>query len=287
MLKTLYALSEKYKQKNIYIWGFNRDSVNVFTDLAYRGINVCGFVDISERCIGQHFMNRQIVKINTLHMESDIVVIPAEIDKEYLKSKYKQINYLYAKEILDINKDLQDRRIIIYGIGYQGEKIFELLKSNGIEIEAACVTEQIQKIWKRKKVFCVDELQLDSNAAIIIATINQAYREQMLENIRQYDVDKYVVDVLDCLSLTQGDIFQIINKAYIEDREIYLYGNNSEEAKLIEYILKKYDIPLRGKVYKEAIEKYGIEDVYNLVYTTIQNVTVIIAENNSKESENV
>lgn len=289
MLRALYSLSEQFWENNIYVWGIDRDSVNLFTNLAYHEINVHGFVDLSKRHVGKYFMNRPIIHEGMLSKNKDIVIIPIQGIKKDIQKKFPQIRFFYAREIIGLNKKLRNKKIILYGIGYRGTEIYTLLQNAGIEIEAACVSEKRQDVWNGKKVYSVDELQADSDTVIVIATYKEAYKEDMLKRLRKYDcaMDKYVDEMLDIFSIGQGDMFQIINKANVENREIYLYGNNSDEEQFIEYILKIYNISIRDKIYKNEIEEFGIKNIYELMYGSIGNKTVIVAVREPEESEKV
>jgi len=44
MIKMIYTLPDKMRQKKIFVWGINRDSMVVFAFLAFRGFNIAGFL---------------------------------------------------------------------------------------------------------------------------------------------------------------------------------------------------------------------------------------------------
>lgn len=88
-------------------------------------------------------------------------------------------------------------------------------------------------------------------------------------------------------SIWSGNTFQVINKAISEKKDIYLYGNYSEESQLIEDILAQYRVKIAGKVYKNEIKNKNILDIYELAYKNIDKLAVIIAEYDEKQSESV
>lgn len=88
-------------------------------------------------------------------------------------------------------------------------------------------------------------------------------------------------------SIWSGNTFQVINKAISEKKDIYLYGNYSEESQLIEDILAQYQVKIAGKVYKNEIKNKNILDIYELAYKNIDKLAVIIAEYDEKQSESV
>ncbi|MBD5521748.1 MAG: SGNH/GDSL hydrolase family protein [Lachnospiraceae bacterium] len=287
MLKILYTLSKEYQDKNIYLYGINRDSVNVFTDLAYRGINVSGFVDPSGRYVGSDFMNRPIVSGNTLFGNKDIIIIHSCKSKAEIQGEFPETKVFYSNEILDVDYELKDKRVLLYGIGERGEEVYQLLCQRGIAIEAVYVTEKKQDTWNGLEVHAIEELREDSKTAIIIAAKVNRYQEEMLGKIEKCRLVKYIDEFLPEFWSEQGDLFQVIHKACTEGKEIWLYGNDNEDSQLIENILGKYDISVCGKVYEEEIEEKGIKNIYELAYEDVKNIMVIIAERNRQKSQNV
>ena len=67
MFKAIYAIAKTIQEKDLYIYGINRDSVAVFTNLALWGADIKGFIDSGEeRYVGQHYMNRPILSIEQI-----------------------------------------------------------------------------------------------------------------------------------------------------------------------------------------------------------------------------
>lgn len=287
MLKLLYTLSEMHKGKHIYLYGVNRDSVNVFADLAYRGIVVEGFVDVLGRYIGSYFMKRPIVGKNILLGKKDMIVISDDKNRDAVQKDFPETGVFYRDEILDVDDALKEKSVLLYGTGERGEEIYRLLQQKGIAIEAAYVTEKRQETWNGLAVHGIEELPEDSGTAVILAAKVKRYQEEMLEKIEGCKVEKYIDEFLPVFWSEQGDLFQVIHKAAAEEKEIWLYGNDNEDARLIERILEKYDIPVCGKVYEEAIEEKGIKNVYELAYEDIENITVVITERDRIKSQSV
>lgn len=285
MLKILYTLIEKFVDKNIYIYGITRNSINVYTDLAYRGINICGFVEVNDRYVGEQFMNRLIIGKDRLSKTEDIVIIWDGVSRKSAEEELPGIEIFYKNEVLDIDYKLKYKKVILYGIGERGEEIYSLLTERGIKVAAVCVSKKQQDAWHGLKVYDVDELRDDPDISIIIAVKLQKHKNAMLEKIKEYQVDKYIDEFLTEFWAKEGDLFQIINAANTNGRELYLYGNDNEATRLIESILDRYDITVKGKIYKTEILELKIQNLYELAYKNIDNLTVIVAEQNRIESQ--
>lgn len=63
MVHLLYTLPDEIKQKNIYIWNVDKDSITEFTKLALRQIDIKGFITQEKAYIGEFYMNRPVMKI--------------------------------------------------------------------------------------------------------------------------------------------------------------------------------------------------------------------------------
>ena len=88
MLKIFYSIAEKIQKKDIYIYGIKRDAITVFTNLAFVGADIGGFIDVEKRYTEECFMNRPIVSIERINNIPNIVVIaPDVIEKSVVKEK--------------------------------------------------------------------------------------------------------------------------------------------------------------------------------------------------------
>ncbi len=287
MLKILYTLSGKYREEHLYLYGIDRDSVNVFADLAYRGIVIDGFVDISGRYIGSCFMKKPVVDKQVLYGNKNIIIIPDCREKEGIQKDFPETRIFYRDEILDVDDELKDKKVLLYGIGERGEEIYRLLQQKGIAIEAIYVTEKKQDTWHGLAVHNIEELREEPQTVIIIAAKVKRYQEEMLGKIEKYRLVKYIDEFLPEFWIEQGDMFQVIHKACSEGKGIWLYGNDNEDAQFIENILIKYDISICGKVYKEEMTEKDIKNIYELAYEDIDDVTVVVTERNRLSAQSV
>lgn len=285
MLKILYTLSEKFRDKNIYIYGITRNSINIFTDLAYRGTNICGFVETNGRYVGEQFMNRPIVGKDGLSGACDVVILWEGVPKGTAEQELPGIEVFYADEALDIDYRLKHKKVVIYGIGERGEEIYGLLAERGIKAAAACVTEKKQDIWHGLKVYGIEELRDNPDMAVIVAVRLQKYKNAMLEKIKEFRAEKYIDEFVPAFWAREGDLFQIVNVANTNQKEIYLYGNDAEATEFVESILNRYDISVQARIYKTGIPEQNIENIYELAYKDTDNITVVVAEQNRKESQ--
>lgn len=278
MLKTFYSIAEKIQEKDIYIYGINRDAITVFTNLAFEGADIGGFIDVEKRYTEECFMNRPIVSVERINNMSNIVVIvPDVIEKSVVKERLgKDTEVFYYDEIIVPNNELKEKDVYIYGIGGYGEKVYKQCCEYGIKIKAVCVTKKGNVTeWNGLPVLEIEEVDVLEDCNFVIATIHSTYRKQMLEVLSKYKGDKYVFNYVMPHHISEGRLFQIIGKAVKEHKKIWLYGENEDLAEKVIEVLTRYSVEIQGK----------ISNLYNLAYDSIEDIVVIITENDEYEVE--
>lgn len=291
MYKALYSISSAFVKKHIYVYGINRDSITMFTDLAFRDADIAGFWEDKNRFVGDFLLNRPIVSTNQLCDDYEaIVVLPKEIEKE-IPAKYVRGEILfYVEEIIELNPNIRcGKDIYIYGIGRQGEKVYDLLTRNGIDIIGGCITDKEGfRLWHEKPVISVKELKGRDNYLIIIATTRKKFKREMLNNlVGERAVDIFIDQFMEPYIAYAGTFFQIVGKAVKEQKDIWLYGKNDDAEQFVERIFKRYQIEVKEKIYKREMPEYHIRNIYELMHKNIRNIVVVISEQDAKEVESV
>lgn len=279
MLKTIYVISKEVQKKDIYIYGINRDSITVFTNLAFWGCDISGFIDdMEERYIGEYFVNRPIVSAEQIkNLKGAVIVVSEAIGKNEIRQILgESVEVFYYNEIIELNEDLKDKEVYLYGIGAQGEKIYKQCCASGIKISAVCVSKKGSiTVWNDLPVYEIDAVEKEKDCAFIIATMQPAYREQMLASLRHHAGDIYVLNYMMQHHISGGRFFQIIGKAVTEHKKIWLYGKNKDFKEKVVEILLRYSIEIEGKV----------NSLYDLAYEDIDDVVIVIADNDEYEVE--
>lgn len=278
MLKAFYSITKRVQNK-IYIYGVDRDSITVFTNLALWGGDICGFIDDEEeRYVGEYFMNRPIIEAKQIEdMRDAVIVVPDAIEKNVVKEKLgEDIEIVYYNEIIVPNQELKKKDIYIYGIGEYGEKMFAQCCKHGIKIKAVCVTQKGSVTeWNHLPVLEISEIDTEEDCAFIIATVSSTYQEQMMETLKDYRGDKYVYNYILQHHIIEGRFFQIIGKAVIEHKKIWLYGKNQDLKERVTDVLLRYSVDIQGE----------INDLYALPFHSIEDTVVVIADSDESEVE--
>ncbi len=277
MIHSLHTLMRKYVDKKIYIWDIERDSICLFMKVAFRGINISGFVTSQEVYVGEMYMNRPVVALKQVKKEKDsIILLHDSVPKKIIKNLPID-KTVYWKNVQEIDEKLRQKKIIIYGVGKKAAQLDEKLAGEGIIAELYCVTKgdpAVQK-FRGKKVITVDELKEYEEYALLIATDVPRYRMEILYDFCgeiYMDVEGFV----DCDDRT--NLIQSIDLAIKKFRKIYFYGQKNKVAELLEKCLNIYGIEIDGYVYEKADEEQRIQNIYELAYEGVRDKLVIITE---------
>ena len=278
MVRLLYTLPSEIKNKPIYIWNIDKDSITEFTKLAIRQIDIKGFVTKEEVHIGEYYMNRPVVGIETVLKEEDSVIILSEkCDRSKIPERIDQKAY-YISELLQIDEELKKKKVYIYGAGAGEKKICAELKDSNIDIEAFCVTHrENEKMVEDKDVNQIDEIVQENNNAFIVSVLHDCDKQEMIDVLDEFGADIYIRDFLNDHTIFVISLFQSIHKAWYEKKKIYVYTKKlGGYLRFIEKTLDVYGIRISGYVCKEASEKLGIRDIYELAYEEIQDTYVLV-----------
>lgn len=266
MIKELYTLSKKYENKKIYIWNTNRNSLMVFAKLAHKRINVCGFVTTG-LFVGEYIMNRLVVNVSAIEQQKEVLIIIADECKkrkvqEFL-SPNSSVEIVGYSESLAVDYRLKDKNVILYGRGEGSRYVKGLLNEVEVDILGYVLTKVTaqDKRLADKPVFTLEQLSQKKEATVVITAManNKHYQWEMLQSLERVGIEDIY---LNGTFVTDQDInnsitFQTIDRAYKENKKIYIYGKADEYGNLIKDILKIYGIPCEG-----FLDEYGLYDKY-------------------------
>lgn len=279
MICLLYTLGKKYRNKKIYVWNINRTSMNMFTQIALRRIDIQGFIAMEKVYVGETYMNRPVLDIEQIKDDEDsVILVPNDIPKDKIdilsNGKAK-----YWSEVLEFNQELQNEKIIMYGMGGGADEMEKLLFREGLKTELYCVTERRgTTCHKGKMVIEAGQIGDYEDYSIIISVKSQKDRSEILETLSGFDGKIYVEHIMDESMLTQIDIIQNLEFAIRNNKEIYLYGSNKAFRKLIEEMLHIYGEKVHGYLSETECKERGIDSVYLLALDGTENKFIIINE---------
>lgn len=277
MICWLYGLKKKYSGKTIYVWDINRGAVEVFGALAFMKVDIKGFVTMDEEFAGETYMNRPVLFLNQIIQDKDSVVVAADTVSE---SKFDLISdrIVHLSEALEFNGELKQKRIIVYGIGKGADRMSELLLKNEMDVDLYCVTQNDQKVhrYRGKKVIEAAELNDYRDRAVIISALRTRYIGEILEVLEEFQGCIYLEKVVGMVNALLRNLFQSIDLALKENREIYLYSKRNALSELIEDVFRIYGIRVNGYVYDKTDKE--IENIYELASRGVENKLIIINE---------
>lgn len=271
------TIKKAYKNKKIYIWNVNRDSIALFMKAAFHGISIRGFVTFGEYA-GESYMNRPVVDIH--EMETGSVILAADNVLQDERNMLPDDGIISWSDVLEVNEELYEKKIIVYGTGMGAETLCEKLLEHGLEADLFCMTkrEQITQ-FKGKPVIEAEDLHRYEDYAILISVRFMEYRMQILEILHGFQGCVYLnMEDMNLAVAGATNFIQNLDAAFREHKKIYLYGTKNAMAQWIEHVLSVYGIEIQGYVNEEADEQKCIESIYELSYEGMEDKFVIINE---------
>ncbi len=287
MIRLLNTLSENMKRNDIYVWDIDKDAITEFTKLAIRQIDVKGFVVEEKSYIGECYMNRPIIGIQEVSKkEAAIIILSEKCDRSKIPAAVAKKAYLLS-ELLQIDEELRNKNVYIYGAGVGGKDIYGKLRNCNIEVEAFCVTHRdSDSTVEGKKVYQISEVPQGKSNAFIVSVLYEKAKQEIIDVLDGYDAEIYVRDFLDDNSILVISLFQSIHKAWKENKKIYIYTRTlGGYCQLMKQVLKIYGIEVCGYVHKEPKENLGIRNVCELVYEDISEIYVFVNDLDILERE--
>ncbi|MCM1120955.1 MAG: hypothetical protein NC489_23275 [Ruminococcus flavefaciens] len=295
MIHTFYTLKKEYQDKKICIWDVNEDSIGMFAMLAFRRIDIFGFVTSQKEYVGEIYMNRPILDIEQTNQEMIVLVYDSVLKEimDKLIMDNSNITFIYWSDALAINEQLRKQPVVIYGIGAAADKLTEVLKSENIDVDLYCVTKKTQvSDYRGKRIIEVADLEKYRDCAVLIGAARFNSRFEMLNNLSNFQGDIYLkmenvkfgnhMANLNYLGAGLLDIPDIMLMQYIDlarrrHRKIYLYGcEKNLLADLITDVLRIYNIGIEGYVCEKKDERKHIQSIYDLAYESVEDKLIII-----------
>lgn len=279
MVFALYTLMEKYKNKKLYIWNVNRDSIGIFTKAFLSRIRIQGFVSDEETEKNDTYMNCPVIFKEEVSKDSDAIVLLADEVSEDVKTILPDGQAVYWSDSLEIHHDLRKSRVIVYGTGGGAARLNQIFDRENIKPECYCVTNQNHAAYYAgKKVIDAGQLGNYQGCSVIVSVWNRQYHSEILDTLNNFTGAIYIdTDYLQD-SFSMINFIQSIEYAVKKNRKIYLYGKRDMIAELIEESLSSYHICIDGYVYSEKNEADAIESIYALALEGVKDKLIIINE---------
>lgn len=282
MINILYTLSEKYENRDVYIWDVNKDAMTAFTGLAFRNVSIKGFVTLKKEFVGQSFVNRKIVGPEYLKDKKNVLIIASD-NCDIVQIKYesisKDIEIIPYSKALNLNRKLKHEKIIVYGTGKRGDELFHTLTEKHISIDFFCLSVKgDEDFFNDIPVVAFDDIKEKDKYSIIIAVEKEIYKIEIMKKLLASDIGSIYLEEITGSFFSQEVFFPAINEALINNKKIYLYGRRDQVSKFFEEVLKNYQIYIDEYVDNEKQPEQNIGCVYDLRNINLSNVFVIICE---------
>ncbi len=276
MFKSFYTIDERYKDKKIWIWDINADSLDVFHESAFAGANVSGFITNEKQYIGESIMNRPVVYSDSV-ADDDIVVAFTSPDMED-KHFFQNLTIKTINEIFVINPEIKEHQIYIYGAGNTALSLRKDLEKQGIDIKGFCVSDLSKAADNGTRICDVHEILYSNEIALILATEIELYRYEMLDLLQKNGAkcDTYIKGIISRQYRFPISFFRLLDRAIRRKRKVFLYAEDSDSTSLIKDIFFKYGVSIEKCFSNKAHD----EEIYDLALINSDDAFVVINDFN-------
>ena len=286
MLNLIYEINNEYRDKVIYIWDVCRNSMSLFTKLAFGSKMVSGFVTDIDKYIGNMFLNLPVIGTEDYPDDGAILVLPDYPDtcKHKVYEKVLQMlpnaKIVWHEDLYDVADCLLHDKVMIYGTGKAAEQILDVCGEKDISIEGFINSNAgSNETFKGYKVFSSNDLWKFKEFPIIVAALNIEAKEEIINNLSNNNCERiYVNHIIAPSHGFMEAIFTWINKAICGGKKIYIYSDHNEYLKITQKSFEAYGILVNGIVYEKSDRNNLIEDVYTLAYMNSNDIFVYINE---------
>ena len=283
MICALYTLKSIYKNRKVYIWNVNRNSIGVFTEAAFRKIDVQGFVVSQEEYAGEMYMNRPVLPLSQIEHDENIIIL---VNDEVAAHEVKILpvdKWVYWSEAVEINESLREQKVIVYGTGNGADQLCKELESKEIETELYCVTKKDSTAhYRGKNIIEAAELDQYRDYAVIISVKKEQYRNGILKTLSCFPGAVYVENVLNRLDVLHINLIPDLDFAIKNHKKIYLYSKRDALAELLEEVLSIYGMRISGYVQDMEDESKNIQNIYTLACEGTEDKLIVINESTSQ-----
>lgn len=89
MSQSQSALHKPYQEKNIYVYGINRDSVAALQQLLFCGVHISALISECHHYVGMKFLNIDIIdSVSIAQSENSLIVFPDAMDADTVKTVF-------------------------------------------------------------------------------------------------------------------------------------------------------------------------------------------------------
>lgn len=257
--------------KELYIWNVNRDAADVFLSLAFRLIDIQGFVVIDAAYDGTTLLGKPVLHLSGLCGHEDAILIFGDMAVSICDVDLPEgVTAIQYSALLRCHRDLTKKQIYLYHADRNSQsdgKLAQWLDGQGI-----CYH------FLAEKGIC----RLVPGDAVVVGGLTAASKDAALSKLADAPCDVYVDSIVP-LAVRSCDCFALTLDAAIKnERKIVLCGRRDLISEMVRQVFEHCGFPIAGQVYLEADLANGIEDMYSLMYEDLEQITIIVNEGDDR-----
>lgn len=143
MLKMLKTLKPELRGRRLYVFETTKFGMWIYTELAYYGVQVAGFVTETPEFVGETLLGLPVVGIDAWRADGDaLLVMRRGASDQRIESLQAPGRCLRVQDLLVIDPQLAGRGVYLYGAGHEAWSMLARLERAGIGIRGFVETEK-------------------------------------------------------------------------------------------------------------------------------------------------
>ena len=268
MLKHIFSFRKDLENKEIYVWDVGKKAVWVFTYLAFRGVNVKGFVTDQESFIGDSVLTLPVISAEAFSRKPGGLLI---LENTFSADVFSQVSEygscLYLKDALELNPDLREKPVYIYGNTAGAWNLLKTFSENHVAVQGFLLSKmngpsEILGLPVRS----FNDARLTAGDSLVISSIQDHVTTEILSFLMQsgYAGDLYISEIVSCEEIWGTDPIAMLDDAARNGKQIFFCCEDPLFSELVHRVFSLYGIPIDREVCYDGDPDRGLEDIWSL-----------------------
>ena len=268
MIRHIKTLKQELNGKKLYIWDVGKKATWVFSFLAYRLINVTGFVTPLEKYAGETFMNRPIITMDEFGNEPDAVLIYDDsLSLSDLPEPVRGRSCIRYSEALEYHPELYRHSHYLYGTAGGAWSLLKEFVQRNISVKGFLLSEMKppDSILGLPVRECTKGTLAEDDSVVVTAVSENVSNRILLHLFDSgFTGTVYIPGLISYMDIWGTDPFPMLDEAAKHGKKILLCAEDDMGRELLHEALSLYGIRISRDVTLKGDAAKGLEDIYSL-----------------------
>ena len=267
MIKHRLTLKKSLENRPVYIWDVGVRSLEAFTRLASRLVDIKGFVTESEEYVGLFFMNRKIIHPEEIE-ENALIIVNDRTTSSSFKRACQFGKALRLTDAMDLNESLRGARCTLMGTNDSCWNLIKKLDEKNVRVKRfiEIFEENPPSSIMGLKVTGIRKSGLSRRDSVITAAMMEEHEAFFINALLNagFEGDIYVDEFFMKTHRWGVDPVLMIDTALKKNKRIILVSDYDMDSELVRKMLSLYGVNIDREVTSGNDGDRGLEDIWAL-----------------------